>query len=140
MNREIEFRGKRYGNGEWLYGHYYITGNGEHIIRNGIPCGIVDPETVGQYTGQEEEKDLRRPKDTVWRLYAGDVIEYHGNIGIIEWNDDAAGFVLSLIPTPKRTQPWIDFTCDIAFDCVKLGNRHDKPELLTTVDKDGIPK
>lgn len=52
--REILFRGKRKGNGEWVYGNYAVTDNNEKqhfIFQNKAFEFEVDPETVGQYTG-----------------------------------------------------------------------------------------
>lgn len=55
--REIKFRGKRYDNGEWVYGGIiFIDGGEPHIFCNygGVE---VDPATVGQYTGLNDEND-----------------------------------------------------------------------------------
>ena len=47
--REILFRGKRTGNGEWIVGDLIHLPNGISILANGY--AHVIPETVGQYTG-----------------------------------------------------------------------------------------
>lgn len=60
--REILFRGKRADNGEWVYGDYcgicrVGCNDGDFVYRhlihrsNDEPLYMVDPETVGEYTG-----------------------------------------------------------------------------------------
>ena len=55
--REILFRGKKPSTGDWLFGDIKHQRSGDVCIRdNDYPyvC-IVDPETVGQYTGLKDE-------------------------------------------------------------------------------------
>ena len=73
--REIEFRGKRLDNEEWVYGWLRQTGhqniekpNGQYIRTEKYyqiqdkeyNSYFVDPKTIGQYTGL---KDKKRKKD-----------------------------------------------------------------------------
>lgn len=58
MKREIEFRGKRIDNGEWVYGdlEYSRIADAAFIHTYGPTKAYagqfrVDPDTVGQYTG-----------------------------------------------------------------------------------------
>lgn len=83
--REILFRGKRIDNGEWVYGYYAEFHNRPKVNKpntcqifapdeNAFLCGssiggmwhIVDPETVGQFTGVYDYNEKR--------IFEGDVV------------------------------------------------------------------
>lgn len=59
MNRTIKFRGKAvkcslFPNGEWVDGYYYedtIAGIPRALIKSGELDIIVEPESIGQFTG-----------------------------------------------------------------------------------------
>jgi hypothetical protein len=51
MIRVIKFRGKRIDTKEWVYGHYVGDSLGHQIVTKDGSCWIVDPKTVGQFTG-----------------------------------------------------------------------------------------
>lgn len=86
--KEILFKGKRVDNGEWVYGCYYESKiSGCFILvpkikvrkKDGVVIGDsfdvfeVIPETVGQYTGIKDDKDVR--------IFEGDIINVHYNDG-----------------------------------------------------------
>ena len=137
--REILFRGKRDGDGKWVYGsliladeyccileapenvhpmdYPYLDGDLGTIDGYATP---VDKATVGQFTGFGDRNGKR--------IFEGDIVKVHNEIrsvvfdarmGSFEFNDkDPVGNVDSLC-----------LCCD--HDCCEIiGNIHDNPEIL----------
>jgi len=124
MKREILFRGKRKDNKEWVYG-YYLAQNGRgidgskdteiHQIMESGSTQIVDPETVGQYTGI---KDINGVK-----IFEGDLVEYEDEIFEVCWHSKWAefGFV------GANSLSWyLQKYFEIPFEVT--GNIHDHPK------------
>lgn len=92
--RIIKFRGRDVITGNWAYGYYYPS-KGNAIIRNekDEEC-IVDPETVGQFTGMKDENG--------GGVYEGDSIKVEieqlfdtvEKTGVVEYSDKDGQFIL----------------------------------------------
>lgn len=131
--REILFRGKRLDNGEWGEGYLYITHTGEYEIgRYNAETNIerwtfiVDPATVGQYTGLTDKNGKR--------VFEGDLCLCDRNI-----NDMLDETVFEIMFDPLRgyygESSWGSEFDGTSFElCEVIGNIHDNPELLRGAD------
>lgn len=139
--REIKFRGRRFDNGEWVYGSLISVDDTAFIIDKSdidynpdtnttafwfdITEDEVDPATVGQYTGLKD----RDGKE----IYEGDSIS--GSYGI--YGLEIAGIIEPVIGGFVLRCPNGGYlTFGDFHGCVfhKVGNIHDNPELL--IDKE----
>ena len=126
--REIIFRGKDARTGEWALGFYTPISIGSGNMADAIITGtarkcfipvLVDPNTVGQYTGLT---DANRNK-----IFEGDIVRitYEDEIGIIAWCKDDGSF--AVLWGDERTT----FTDDIwGSDVEVLGNVYDNPDMI----------
>lgn len=137
MSREIKFRGKSIGIGEWIYGYLFNYGG---IVRSRNMLCIchciperkdayniysVDPSTIGQYTGLKD-KNYKK-------IFDGDILYQDGNIlGVVCFS------LRYGISIQKQSSTWAlrNFVLDSDFDTKVLtdievkGNIHDNPELM----------
>ena len=128
--REILFRGKALYDGDWVY-RSYVYAKDEHIIipKNAEHWGgaefnrgyLVDPETVGQYTGITD-KDGKR-------IFEGDIVRLltkrHPNPKKVVFDGGAfchQDFEKEWMTHELRTYE------DGQFEVI--GNIHDNPELI----------
>ncbi len=127
--REILFRGKRKDNGEWVHGSL-ITETSPfnknmvmtHIYDNGCNEILVDPRTIGQYTGLTDKNGKK--------IFEGDILE-----GDLEDSLDPGARWRSIVVW--GTFGWMckDRQC-LPMDALDIlegeviGNIHDNPELI----------
>lgn len=152
MKREIKFRGKRLDNGEWVVGDYFkkiiIRGSTEmlvhyigwQIIDGGVTWNEyeeVDPETVGEYTGLQDENGID--------IFEGDILlrkcynpNYNTQGKIVEYKSQVYYSATTnpcgwRIKNSTRTGGWsapLSWSKLYNNKAVVVGNIHDNPELL----------
>ena len=127
--REIKFRGKRLDNGEWITGDLIRISGYTFIFPDPAPNGIdrymVDPATVGQYTGLKDKKDKE--------IYEGDILRV-----TLDFSEELVNREVYYLEDGFCIH--IDDETDIqrivyavyARDAEVIGNIHDNPELLKT--------
>ncbi len=123
--RKILFRGKRTENNEWFYGDL-IQGVDHHnetatsILPRVIAYTeervsyLVDPETVGQYTGINDMNGKM--------IFDGDILKFGEYIWTVEWKADRLGY--GYVEKADRMLEFDGGNCEI------IGNIHDNPELI----------
>lgn len=135
--REILYKGKRVGNGEWVIGNLeWFTENDSVTItkHNVFPTEIytVIPETVGQFTGQTDKNGKL--------AFEGDLINSHfgSNVGVIRYGeyknpfgDDKfakhIGFYVEWLSGDKKDKLRMDLGYWLPAVEI-IGNIHDKPD------------
>lgn len=118
--------------GEWVYGDLlqdgdlsFIVGSLKEFMDTPVNECLVNPETVGQYTGMKD----RNGKD----IWEGDILlhEERYNLGLfkdyikVEWED--AGYIATVLNNESKglVEP-----LEYCTDYPVCGNRWDNPELL----------
>lgn len=149
--REILFRAKWIGSGEWVEGYYCKISEttyafAEDYEKNPIPVhhyilqetmtdwGLpnrfnqyeIDPETLCQYTGQKDKNGKC--------IYDGDIVSFidmystesgyseHNCIGEVGWSDEECCFYVT---NRLSSESW-----EVLGECEVIGNIFDNPELL----------
>lgn len=127
MERKIIFRGKRLDNGEWIIGDLIRINGYTFIFPDPAPDGIdrymVDPATVGQFTGSLDK--------TGKEIYEGDKLLIKGNAtAVVVWRNE--GFDIfdtrSWTPTNKGDIEGFVYVPTNAMEII--GNIHDNKELI----------
>lgn len=141
MNREIIFRGKSIGTGEWLYGHLFNYGltapSNVSCICVCVPkewkeaynLYTVHPDTIGQYTGLKDKNGKK--------IFEGDILEY---IGKREDNMNKVyrrkvvfhEGMFALLSKELQAYSALNYHCmkDGRSAWRVIGNIHDNPELI----------
>lgn len=129
--REILFKGKRIDNGEWIEGYYqkkYDFLGKSHLILyvdNHVrwECVEIDPETLCQFTGENDKNGKRIwESDVVWLVYDGKEHIYQ-----IVWDNSELDFKA----TNGEENYGSNFEYLLCCDEIEvIGNIFDNPELL----------
>lgn len=142
--REILFRGKRMDNGEWVEGWYQPETTIKHwngiqetvgvTIAYKVEDGfledtLVDPPTVGQYTGLTDKNGKR--------IFEGDIVAQNwydydeprdGSFGNVEFCEYDCSF--SVMDVNKDGFMPLGRCGSYHWEVEVIGNVHDNPELL----------
>lgn len=146
--REILFRGKRLGTGEWVYGmpvriyrnsrltNRWEIAKGENIdeLDYDIPSiyweDEVDPETVSQYIGRKDDKGRRIYEGDI--VLSDDLVYGEGGCFLIQWNEDWNGWDANRVGAKDD-----NYTIGELGDMEIVGNRWDTPNLLGGETQEG---
>lgn len=134
--RDILFRGKRIDNGEWIVGSllidpdtksYSIYGFDYYSTAEGLQrepfCTIVNPSTIGQYTGCCDKNDKR--------VFEGDILKITDEFeNSVIWSVDCKNTAFSINQKGVNYSTYLGEydtgRCDIEI----IGNIYDTPELF----------
>ena len=119
--REILFRGKRKSDGKWWEGYLTVVFQHTYIEKaneNEAFRFVVDPETVGQFTGLTDKNGKR--------IFEGDIVEvnydaYPSERGEVFFRNGS--FRLKKVSEVLSLYGFL-WWCEV------IGNIHDNPELL----------
>ena len=129
--RKILFRGKRTDDGEWVEGNLFYDVDLEQAqifyfeylysecgLERAECAKIVDPSTVGQYTGLTDKNDKK--------IFEGDIIKWGLKPCVVKWDEYNASFCLYVYGTIKIS----GFNRDTMKLKEVIGNIYDNIELL----------
>lgn len=133
--REILFRGKQVDNGEWIQGFLSKSRNIKEkpallklcidYEEKGVMLScIVNPETVGQYTGITDKNGVK--------IFEGDIIKHYNrkddltfDTGRVFWKEKHARFLRT-----SECETTYTLNEDMSYPYEVIGNIYDNPELL----------
>ena len=114
--------------GVWVYGSYVDSGGGKHWIidHKDSDCILVDPKTVGQFTGRQDKNG-----EEIWE---DDIVknEYEKKPVVVKFGEGFQGEPADgMYPYwGWYTDGWIDRFAFDGDDLEIIGNVHDNPDLL----------
>lgn len=127
MTCEILFRGKRIDSGEWAEGyyvpmgeyHYILTGRLELVPYLDFEHFLVNPETIGQFTGLTDRNGVK--------IFEGDIVHVKAcsccfTGCVIYWSEEAR--------YACKTKSGTRYAICARFEFNVIGNIYDNPELL----------
>ena len=125
--REIKFRGKIPGLTDWIYGYYAKSGESHFILLDTDSednYSIVDPETVGQYTGLKDKNGRE--------IYEGDICGCFCNTQLFEvkYCSGRCGYFFDDCILSGGCEPAPECLGNLENTIEVIGNIHDNPELL----------
>lgn len=126
--REILFRGKRKGSGDWLYGDLRQWSEKRKGICDYQQKRTIDvyPETVGQFTGMTDKNDTN--------IFDGDIVKDESGV-VYPVVYGLTGFYLKYAPPHSHgfhydLLPLSNYWHAHGAIIEVIGNIHDNPELL----------
>lgn len=131
--REIKFRAKRIDTGEWVYGDLlqdgdlsFIVGSLKEFMDTPVNECLVNPETVGQFTGLNDRNGKEIYENDILRVYDRKI---YFNI-IVSWSKEAVAFMACYCDKNQSPLSWFSNLLPNGYEIEVLGNIHDNPELL----------
>jgi len=137
--RKILFRGKRVGNGEWVYGYYVPVCFGRFPCKPAIvpeSDGAWEPiavkkETVGQYTGLTDKNGKKIFEGDILKIiqkyqspFDDDTKEYTDiTTDVVFFDDEGLCFSYG-------KSPFLCVVDNVTVEYEVIGNIHDNPEML----------
>ena len=136
--REILFRGKRFGNGEWIEG-YFLPGNERQSLHPRIfvylpetqsfECFDIDIDTLGEYTGLTDKNGTR--------IFEGDIVKITGfhttAIAAVKYgssSEKSTSWGWYFDDNDGHTYFLVSRAFCEDYNAIIIGNIHDNPELL----------
>lgn len=124
--REIKFRGKSLKNGEWIFGllNKDIKGHCRIQFDPKYFSVIVDPATVGQFTGLKDKNGRE--------IYDGDIVSVNNERMAIVCYEDAGFVIKSDFGEIYMRGIGVHMYPDRSKIIEIIGSIHDNPELIKT--------
>jgi len=141
MKRIVKFRGKRKGGTEWFFGdldniggEVYIFDRSDNAPLNSPDWFMVDPETVGQFTGLTDKNGKEIYEGDILRAYKPNSYLRADKNFVVRWHEDEAAFKYY----DREGEPVYKFQEKLynignnksGAWCEIIGNIHDNPNLL----------